>query len=512
MAARAGFLVKNAADVGSNLDVAEPDALDFNLLGSQRYGVITGCDVSVTGSSWVVNVTNGVYGIKGVAVAGGGQVTLPTASQDLRFDLIVGDAAGHVSAIVGTASPNPIFPACPDDVCVFAAVLVRPGVMPQPADVTDKRIMLMQSFITAINDGAPLLRNSDPSTLATLFQIDPFGLMTFIAQGGSVATLGGDSTVASGLVVNGAMRVTGALLVAAMTVASLTSTGKISGSNFHEGPTAPTVGPVTGVNGDIYKNTTDGSVWVYQAGTWAQVSTAVVPPGFTMMGFLSTAPPGWLLVNGQTISMSDAGGLWNARPDWRIDASNMRLPDARDCFFAWGNPGVKAGNPTALVPITTANMPPHHHLVSPTTDAGGSHAHGATATADGYHAHTTQGLQGAHVHDVYDPGHVHPPPPGGGGPPAIPIRVFSAPAGFALGDQPIVLAPSTGAAATGIAITTGSSNHVHSTDLQGQHGHTISVATGGSAHSHPINESTIGGGQPLDVRPPFMGMYLYVKT
>src|ERR1700760_589241 len=98
MAVRPGFLVPNAVDVGADLDLSEPDALDFNLLGNHRYGVLQGCDISVTGSSWVVNVTNGIWAVNGQLASGGGQVTLPHASSNLRFDLIVGDAAGHVSA------------------------------------------------------------------------------------------------------------------------------------------------------------------------------------------------------------------------------------------------------------------------------------------------------------------------------------------------------------------------------------------------------------------------------
>ena len=175
MAPRAGFIVKNAVAVGANLDIAEPDALDYNLLGNGRFGVISGCEVLVSGSSWTLNVGAGVYVVDGVLVAGGGQVTL-SSSQSPRFDLIVGDGAGHVFGLRGDANDNPIFPDKDlelNNLTVFAAVMVRPGVQPpQQADVTDKRVMLPERFTTAINDGS-LLQNTDSTNdLEPLFDID----------------------------------------------------------------------------------------------------------------------------------------------------------------------------------------------------------------------------------------------------------------------------------------------------------------------------------------------------
>jgi hypothetical protein len=162
MTARSGFIVQNALTAGANLDLAEPDALDFNLLGNQRHGVIIGCAVSVSGASYTVNVAPGVAVVDGALVLTGGQVTLPTASQSPRFDLITVDAGGTVGAIVGTADPNPIFPDYTDAVTVFASVMLRPGgTPPQASDVTDKRIMLTARYMTAVKDGS-LIHNADP--------------------------------------------------------------------------------------------------------------------------------------------------------------------------------------------------------------------------------------------------------------------------------------------------------------------------------------------------------------
>lgn len=504
MAQRPGFVIPNATDVGVDLDQAEPDALDFNLLGNHRYGVIDGCAITVSGSSWVVNRAPGTYVVDGALAKGGGQITLPTASQDLRFDLIVGDAAGGLSAIIGTADPNPSFPQFDDTVTVFAAILVVPGATPPQADdVIDKRLMLKQRFVTAVDSGV-VLESADTTSLANKFAIDHDGKVRW----GNDTTL--ERVGAGALRITQHLDVTGTLTADDMALdGGLDVVGVVTADNFRAGITNPTG---TAPPGTLYRNLTTGALWVFE-GTWQQLSTTPIPPGFTMPAFTTTAPAGWLLVNGQTVTQTEAGGLWTAFPSWRIDATHLRLPDARDCFFAWGNPGIKGGNPSPQVSIGVPNLPPHKHLTTPTTGGGGSHSHTASMTTDGAHAHTTLGLQGAHVHGLNDPGHVHPPyPDSSGGPPAIPIRVFAAPSGFALGNQPIILAPSTGAAVTGLTVTTAGSNHAHSTDTQGSHVHGITVNPFNSNHVHGITEVSVGGGVPIDIRPPFMGLFLYIKT
>jgi hypothetical protein len=519
MAVRPGFLVPNAVDVGGDLDISEPDALDFNLLGSHRYGVLRGCDISVTGSSWVVNVANGIWVVNGQLATGGGQVTLPHAASNPRFDLIVGDAAGHVSGLLGVPDLNPVFPEYDSTMCVFASVLVKPGATaPQTVDVTDKRIILAQNFVTAMNDGdGPLVLCVNPADMSRNFQIDPDGRLSF---GTDNSFIEHDDANGNGVYVSLNLRVEGTATTGGdLDVGgALNTTGPLVGSNFRQGLGNPSG---TGANGDIYKDTSNGNVWAYQAGTWQQLSFTNIPPGMTMTTFLPTPPAGWLLVNGQTISKLASGGLWNAFPAWRTsDGMNMVLPDARNCFFMYGTPGTTGGSSNGMLALQTTNLPPHKHLVSPTTGAGGSHTHSASSDIQGNHSHTTGNIQGAHLHGVSDPGHVHPAAPGGGGPPAILTRVFAAPAGYAQGDQPIVLTPNTGSATTGFnsggtggpGVNTAGSNHVHTTDVLGNHQHTITIGPGGGTHSHPITENMIGSGTPIDIRPPFIGMYLLIKT
>lgn len=513
MAPRPGFIVKNAVAVGANLDIAEPDALDYNLLGNGRFGVISGCDVTASGSSWTMNVAIGVYVVDGTLVAGGGQVTLPTASQDARFDLIVGDGAGHISAVLGVPGVNPVFPEYDNTVTVFAAVMVRPGITPpQQVDVTDKRVMLPQRFTTSISAGS-LLHNADSANgLAPLFDIDWNGKQqwdgdTFLERSGTQS-----------LRVTNNLDVVGTLTAQDLGLdGDLIAAGDVTADNLKVGIVNPTV---PGKPGDLYRNTATGSLWLYEGGTWKQLATTPIPAGFTMMGFVTTAPQGWLLVDGSRVTRAAAGGLWDALPAWRTvvgGAEYIQLPDAKDCFFGWGAPGVKGGNPSSSVVISTANMPAHRHLTSPSGQmvGAGAHGHGATLLPNGGHTHVTQPNQGSHGHDLDDPGHFHGAFEGGSG---FVAAVWGAPNKLdglfndASHTWNVDVIPWTFPAKTGIrTMASDAANHTHSTDNPGNHFHSLSIDQQGTNHTHIINEVTVGSGAPLDIRPPFMGVYLYVK-
>jgi hypothetical protein len=510
---RPGLIVQNAATAGTNLDLAEPDALDFKLLGNQRHGVITGCRVSVSGSSYTISVAPGVAVVDGALVLTGGTVTLPTFSQSARFDLITVDGGGTVGAVVGTADPNPIFPVYDDTVTVLAAVYISPGGgWPAAGDVTDKRIMLTTRYQTAVKDGS-LLHNSDPIDLHPNFDIAFDGHMVWDGDGTALERSGVKT-----LRVHDNLDVVASLTAHDLTtVGDLVVNGDIIATNFQEGHGPPSG---TATLGDLYKNLDDGAIWAYQ-NPWAQLSTVPIPAGMTMTGFMTTAPPGWLLVSGQTISKAQAGGLWQARPDWQLpNGTQMKIPDARDCYFGWGPPGTKFGNLSPQVQIQTANLPPHKHLTSPTTAAGGSHGHTVQQAPAGAHSHLTVAdgyYGGAHVHGVNDPGHVH----YASDEPNVGAIICTYWGGqnkldglFNDASHTYSVEPVNGVrkAVTGVSITTEASNHQHVTDTQGQHTHGFAIDPTTATHQHPIDEQVVGSGAPLDIRPPTMGMYLFVKT
>jgi hypothetical protein len=297
----------------------------------------------------------------------------------------------------------------------------------------------------------------------------------------------------------------------------LIAAGDVTADNLKVGIVNPTV---PGKPGDLYRNTATGSLWLYEGGTWKQLATTPIPAGFTMMGFVTTAPQGWLLVDGSRVTRAAAGGLWDALPAWRTvvgGAEYIQLPDAKDCFFGWGAPGVKGGNPSSSVVISTANMPAHRHLTSPSGQmvGAGAHGHGATLLPNGGHTHVTQPNQGSHGHDLDDPGHFHGAFEGGSG---FVAAVWGAPNKLdglfndASHTWNVDVIPWTFPAKTGIrTMASDAANHTHSTDNPGNHFHSLSIDQQGTNHTHIINEVTVGSGAPLDIRPPFMGVYLYVK-
>lgn len=510
---RPGFIVKNASDDDvTNLDIAEPDSVDFNLLGNGRFGVISGCEVTATGgASSVVNVSQGIYIVDGLLIRGGGQFTLQGASQHARFDLIVGDTGGHVMAITGDASDNPVFPDCPNTVTVFAAVSVKSGGTPvQQNDITDKRIMLPERFVTSILQGS-LLHNGDPNNaLATLFDIDWNGKQQW--DGDAFLERVGIQT----LKVTRNLNVTDTLHARDETLdGTLTAAGDVISANLKKGTANPTG---TANPGDLYRNVSTGTMWLYEGGSWQQMSTVPIPVGFTMMGFVTSAPVGWLLVNGQQVSRVASGGLWDAFPAWRRNVSGnemVLLPDAKDCFFGWGQPGIRSGQPSPSVTLTEANLPSHRHLTSPSgqMNAAGSHTHSTTVSGGGGHTHSMPSYEGQHSHGAIDLGHNHIPQYDQGGFICAVWEGHNKVDGYfndASHTYTVEPLPYTNQGYANILIEH-AGQHVHSLDTQGAHVHTVTLSADQANHTHPINELPVGSGVPIDIRPPFMGVYLYIK-
>ena len=139
-----GFTVPNATDYSANLiaslDQAEPDALDFEVLGHRSDAVISGGDiVSVTTAAGnnpaaYLNVQlstvevriNGDYGtITGSTVI----IPLAPTTTDARFDLICAYNNGgtfQFAVVTGTTSAtNPVFPNLPSSQIPLYAVYVK---------------------------------------------------------------------------------------------------------------------------------------------------------------------------------------------------------------------------------------------------------------------------------------------------------------------------------------------------------------------------------------------------
>lgn len=507
--ATTGFIVRNAAQAGSVLDLAEPDALDFNLLSRNRYGVVEGCD-TIAIAGWVVTVSQGVVAINDMLVALTNlQTTLPTSSQEPRFDLIVVGVSGVVTYIRGDPSPNPIYPEYADDVTVIAAVYVRPGITaPSQSDITDKRVFLPRRFLSTVTTGDLVASYAATPSLVQKYRLSALGRQEWDTDTRLYKSAPGTLTVEDNLDVAGVLTADSATIDGGLTV-----NGDIKAANLLNGPGAP--GALAGTLGDLYQDQTNGGLWSYESGTWLRLSTMPIPPGFIMASLVTTEPDGWLFLNGRLVSKAASGGLWNAFPSWRADANNLRLPQANGMFLRQGPIGSDAGK--AAIPITVDNLPPHKHLDSPTTGGGGEHSHTATTRDAGGHQHYTQEGQGIHNHEINDPEHFHEGVDGGAGGGFIGAvwmgtRRLDGPFNDASHPVSVEIVANTVPSPSHVSVVQGQGAHQHFTNAVASHTHVVDVQPFNSQHTHPITERTIGGGQDLPILPPYMAVNYLIKV
>src|SRR5580765_247304 len=375
MAPRSGFIIKNGPDVFGLVEEAEPDALDFNLLGNHRYGVLSGCLVQM-GSGLNVAIGSGIVIVNGAILkVAAAQVTLADPGQSARFDLIYVNNAGSVGFIRGTASPNPVFPEYADDVTILASVFVQPGTSPTQLNITDKRVFLPERYRTALDAGT-LLGSYQTASLTPRFEIDYSGQHRW----GGGALLWESSPLT--LSVHADLNVEGVIGANDLLVQhDITVGGNITSDNLQRGS-----GPPSGTanDGDLYQDTLNGGLWTMEDGVWQRLSTVPIPVG-TVSGMMrDDEPMGWLKLNGQKTQESRAGGLWALHPEW-LAGGLLQLPDYTACSLRQGPIGNKGGTPTST--LREENLPPHKHLRTPsgTTQPAGSHSHNASIQAAGPH-------------------------------------------------------------------------------------------------------------------------------
>ncbi len=154
----AGFTVPNASEYGTtiqSLDQAEPDSLDFQILGNHNYGVLSGADITV------YSVDNGsaaltasyVYVNNHYGYVSASTVVFDAPDADARFDIVVAvrvDATTFTYGVVkGTPdATNPIFPTISADKLPLYAIYRKSGVTLNTLSVVDKRMFLNMAHRT----------------------------------------------------------------------------------------------------------------------------------------------------------------------------------------------------------------------------------------------------------------------------------------------------------------------------------------------------------------------------
>ena len=154
----AGFTVPNASEYGvtiQSLDQAEPDSLDFKILGNHNYGVLSGADITVysadNGSAALTAsyvYVNNYYGYVSAST-----VVFEAPESDARFDILVvtrvDENTFQYGVVKGTASStNPIFPTLSTSQLPLYAIYRKSGVTLNSQSVVDKRMLLNMAHRT----------------------------------------------------------------------------------------------------------------------------------------------------------------------------------------------------------------------------------------------------------------------------------------------------------------------------------------------------------------------------
>ena len=173
------FIIPNAVDTSSgskfeNLDQAEPDSLDFEILGNiGRSGVLSGCEVTSISSSTAVAVSAGTVIVNGSSypVAASTSLALPVAPLGTRFDLVIARVtSGTASLRVITGDDDDVNPEYPKSASVIAgsfnsatnidfdtdvvlAAVYRQGVQSVTTSrIADKRVILSSAIFNKGSD------------------------------------------------------------------------------------------------------------------------------------------------------------------------------------------------------------------------------------------------------------------------------------------------------------------------------------------------------------------------
>jgi microcystin-dependent protein len=336
------FIIPNAVDTTSgnkyvSLDQAEPDSIDFEILGNGNSGVINGCEVSPTvvqGGS--VSVSEGAVVINGrrYVVPASTFLTLPASPTTTRFDLVVARLSGttvQAVALFGTeSSTNPSFP-------------------------KSKSVMVNTT-------GVNTLSYVNPDTDVVLAAVYRYGSTNVVSS-------------------------------------YITDKRKIVQSTIvFRGTTAPTA--TQGSVGDIYLrtgslNTGESGVYVKQSeSSWIQFGDSSVDPGVpigTVITWISAAPPNgsvWLECNGIPVSRTLYSGLFNVLGTTYGNGDGVTtftLPDFRGMYLSGmpttgGSFNNAVGNTSNQVTLTVNQMPEHTHTINHghnqvNTGEGGEHTH-----------------------------------------------------------------------------------------------------------------------------------------
>lgn len=348
------LIVPNATDTTSGnkytvLDQAEPDALDFEILGSGSSGVINGCEVSpsVGALATTVAVGSGVVVLNGTAytVSASPNLALPTIPSDptwKRFDAVVARLVGSsmvLTTIYGSSSTtNPTSP----------------------------------------RSSARLTGALNTYDQYSYVNFDTDVVLAVVYRDNSI------SSMLSGHIVDKRHSVKTQIVYRSGSAPS-TSTGSVGDLHLRTSALA------AGESGVYVKR---------DSSTWQQLAGVPVDPGVpvgTVITWVSTNAPNalvWKECDGSTISRTGFSALFTVlgtQYGAGDGSTTFNLPDLRGYYLA-GMPvsggafNTPSGNTSNTIQLIQSNIPAHTHTIdhghSGTAQDGGIHNHRATSTQD----------------------------------------------------------------------------------------------------------------------------------
>jgi microcystin-dependent protein len=338
------FLIPNAGDTtGGNafaaLDQAEPDSLDFEILGNPSSGVFSGCAVTPSAAT-TVSVAAGVVVLRGVpyTVAAASSFSITAGPADARFDLIVAriNTTTGVATLQllsgGSSSSNPTYPKSKSvatagtvdlNTDVVLAAIYRPGnTTPTAQHILDKRVRI-SSAISYQSTGSPSASAGDgPGSL-------------YYQTGVPVG-----STLSSGVWVK----------------------------------TGPGTAPWIELSQNIPASSPLGAMVVWPSGS-------VNPPA------------GWLPCDGRPLATSSFNALWAIIGyTYGGSGATFNIPDMHHKFIRGTTTAAEVNNTLIGADSVNAPLPVHSHDL-------GSHVHSFSHAHSFDHGHTgTADVTGSHQH------------------------------------------------------------------------------------------------------------------
>jgi microcystin-dependent protein len=515
-----GFYIPNASDPDTHPRMAEPDKIDFSTAANSRWGVISDCQVTCSGT--VATASAGYVLIDGRLIPfPGSQVTLTGGDTSDRFDLLAVKSDSTLALLRGTPAVDPVFPDVPEDCTVLAAVFCPTGSADYSLNVIDKRRFVPKALLTKLAANGQLIRNVNGS--GDYFAVLGDGSMTWLGDTAMWRSAPETLSIRNHLDLDGSLDAGGQV-----TGGTVYGRGGITGWNLYFGDTAPQTAPL----GALWQKT-DGKLFLATTTGWQEIATlnGTVPTGTVIQSVEVPGvmePLGWLQLKGQFITEDKYARLFTLQALQRfisVDPGGgprrMELPNATGRFLRSSTdpPGTPGGRDSVV--LTTTNLPKHNHSVAMAYSGGffptvsvtpnGAHKHGFSQVA---------GNMGEHSHSAEDRGHGH--HLGGLDVNGNLTGAFVCLAWGGLNKidalfndrnhtYSVMSAEWTNTGFADIRIASAGSGHIHDLMYDGEHTHGASISPVPD-HKHSLSENDVGGDGAFDITPSYLTVYTYLRS